>query len=79
MRRYLFRQTVQPARAHLSASKLFFTPSAAPPLLTYPAVMSAGMKHFGWSPDETIIQVSAMGPFAINYGNPDDDPRNAKK
>jgi quercetin dioxygenase-like cupin family protein len=43
------------------------------------AVMSAGMKHFAWSPDETIIQVSAMGPFAIKYVNPADDPRNAKK
>ena len=43
------------------------------------AVMPAGMKHFAWSPDETIIQVSAMGPFAIKYVNPNDDPRNAKK
>jgi quercetin dioxygenase-like cupin family protein len=43
------------------------------------AVMPAGMKHFAWSPDETIIQISSTGPFAINYVNPNDDPRNAKK
>jgi quercetin dioxygenase-like cupin family protein len=43
------------------------------------AVMPAGMKHFAWSPGETIIQISAMGPFAIKYVNPNDDPRNAKK
>ena len=43
------------------------------------AVMPAGMKHFAWSPDETVIQISAMGPFAIKYVNPADDPRNAKK
>jgi len=43
------------------------------------AVMPAGMKHFAWSPDETVIQISAMGPFAIKYVDPNDDPRNAKK
>lgn len=43
------------------------------------AVMPAGMKHYAWSPGETIIQVHGMGPFEINYVNPADDPRNAKK
>jgi quercetin dioxygenase-like cupin family protein len=39
----------------------------------------AGMKHFAWTKGETIIQVHGVGPWGINYLNPADDPRNAKK
>jgi quercetin dioxygenase-like cupin family protein len=42
-------------------------------------VMPPGMRHYAWTPAETIIQVHGMGPFVINYLNPTDDPRNAKK
>ena len=42
-------------------------------------VMPPGMKHYAWTPAETSIQVQGMGPFVINYVNPTDDPRNAKK
>jgi quercetin dioxygenase-like cupin family protein len=43
------------------------------------AVMPAGMKHFAWAPGGSIVQIHGQGPFAINYINPADDPRNAKK
>jgi len=39
----------------------------------------AGMKHAGWSEGDTIIQLHGIGPWQINYLNPADDPRNAKK
>ena len=39
----------------------------------------AGMKHVGWSDEETVIQLHGIGPWQINYVNPADDPRNAKK
>jgi quercetin dioxygenase-like cupin family protein len=39
----------------------------------------AGMKHAAWSEGETIIQLHGIGPWQINYVNPADDPRNAKK
>jgi len=39
----------------------------------------AGMKHAGWSEEETVIQLHGIGPWQINYVNPADDPRNAKK
>ena len=42
-------------------------------------VMPPGMKHYAWTPAETIIQVHGIGPFVINYVNPTDDSRNAKK
>ena len=33
------------------------------------------MHHFVQAKGETIIQVSGMGPFIVNYVNPSDDPR----
>lgn len=36
----------------------------------------AGMKHAAWAEGETIIQLHGLGPWAINYVNPADDPRN---
>ena len=39
----------------------------------------AGMKHTAWSGGETVIQLHGVGPWQINYVNPADDPRNAKK
>lgn len=38
-----------------------------------------GMKHFAWTSGETIIQVHGQGPWIIEYLNPADDPRNAKR
>lgn len=39
----------------------------------------AGMKHTAWSEGETVIQLHGVGPWQINYVNPADDPRTAKK
>ena len=39
----------------------------------------AGMKHFAWVTGETIVQFHGNGPWQINYLNPADDPRNAKR
>lgn len=33
------------------------------------------MGHFAFSKEGTVTQVHAMGPFAITYYNPADDPR----
>jgi hypothetical protein len=37
------------------------------------------MKHFAISTTESIVQINSEGHFQINYVNPADDPRNAKK
>lgn len=42
-------------------------------------VWPPGMVHAAWVKGETILQVHGIGPWTINYVNPDDDPRNAKK
>jgi quercetin dioxygenase-like cupin family protein len=39
----------------------------------------AGMKHFVWVEGETVVQFHGEGPWVINYVNPADDPRKAKK
>ncbi|MBI3587456.1 MAG: cupin domain-containing protein [Ignavibacteriales bacterium] len=39
------------------------------------AVMATGTRHFALTKNETIIQLHGMGPWAINYINPADDPR----
>ena len=39
--------------------------------------MPKGMQHYAWSTGPTIIQIHGMGPFVIDYVNPEDDPRKA--
>ena len=41
------------------------------------AWVPAKMPHYAWSKADTVVQVHGLGPFAINYVNPSDDP--AKK
>jgi hypothetical protein len=41
-------------------------------------VTGAGMKHFGWVKGETVLQLHGTGPWAIEYVNPEDDPRSKK-
>src|SRR5687767_11921502 len=40
---------------------------------------AAGMKHFVWTKGETVVQLHGTGPWTIEYVNPADDPRKAKK
>ncbi len=39
------------------------------------AVMSATMPHYVMARGTTVVQVSGLGPFVVNYVNPADDPR----
>ena len=39
------------------------------------AIMQPNTAHFTWTNEETITQVHGVGPWGINYVNPDDDPR----
>ena len=43
------------------------------------AVMNTGTKHFAFTKKKAIIQLHGMGPWAINYVNAADDPRNKKQ
>lgn len=37
--------------------------------------MPPGMRHYAIAEGETVIQLSTVGPWEINYVNPEDDPR----
>lgn len=39
------------------------------------AIMPPKMNHFGWTKEETIVQVHGIGPWGLTYANPADDPR----
>lgn len=42
------------------------------------AIMPVGTRHFAWTGEETVVQIHGVGPWGINYVNPDDDPRKKK-
>jgi Domain of unknown function (DUF4437) len=37
--------------------------------------LPAEMRHYAWAEGPTVIQVHGVGPFALTYVNPADDPR----
>ncbi len=37
--------------------------------------MPPGMRHFAIAEGETVVQLTTVGPWEINYVNPEDDPR----
>ena len=37
--------------------------------------MPKGTRHYALAKGETVVQVHSVGPFVINYVNPNDDPR----
>jgi quercetin dioxygenase-like cupin family protein len=43
------------------------------------AKMPTGVRHFAQAQGATVVQISGGAPFAINYVNPSDDPRNKKQ
>jgi hypothetical protein len=43
------------------------------------ARMPKETRHYAMAKGETVVQVHAVGPFVINYVNPNDDPRKQAK
>jgi quercetin dioxygenase-like cupin family protein len=37
-----------------------------------------GMHHYEWANEDTVIELSGVGPVGMTYLNPADDPRKAK-
>ncbi len=38
-------------------------------------VVEPGMAHYAFAGGETVVQINSIGPWAVNYVNPADDPR----
>jgi quercetin dioxygenase-like cupin family protein len=43
------------------------------------AFVPAKMAHYAWADANTTVQVHGIGPFVINYVNPEDDPNRSGK
>lgn len=39
------------------------------------AAMPVGHPHFAWAETTAVVQLHSVGPWGIEYVNPDDDPR----
>jgi hypothetical protein len=39
------------------------------------AIMPAKTNHFGWTTEETVVQVHGVGPWGVTFVDPADDPR----
>lgn len=37
--------------------------------------LPAGMPHYLWAEEESVVQVNGVGPFDVTYVDPKDDPR----
>ena len=73
------RVTVVSGTFHIGMGDKFdVTKGTAMPAGTY-GTWPAGMKHFVWVKGETVVQFHGDGPWQIEYLNPLDDPRTAKK
>jgi quercetin dioxygenase-like cupin family protein len=42
------------------------------------AVMMQGTQHYAYTKKECVVQLHGIGPWGINYINPEDDPRTPK-
>lgn len=39
------------------------------------ATVPANMRHYGWTTEEAVVQISITGPTGMTFVNPADDPR----
>lgn len=67
--------TVITGTFHMGLGDKLDTSKTRPLTVGSAAIMQPKTNHFGWTSEETIVQVHGMGPWGINYVNPADDPR----
>ena len=72
------RVTVLSGTLHMGMGEKFDEKATTPMSAGAYGRMGAGVKHFAYTKGETVIQVHGAGPWAIDYVNPADDPRNKK-
>ncbi|HEX2238109.1 MAG TPA: cupin domain-containing protein [Gammaproteobacteria bacterium] len=69
------RVTVLSGRLHFAHGEKFDrSKTTAMPVGSF-AVMPPGAPMFGYTEEETVIQIHGEGPWGIEYVNPKDDPR----
>lgn len=69
------RVTVITGTFHLGTGEVFDKDAAHPLGPGSYTSMPPGMRHYVFTEGETVVQISTVGPWQINYVNPADDPR----
>lgn len=69
------RVTVLSGTFRLGSGDTFDADATTPLLAGSYTSMAPGMRHFAMTEGETVIQLTSVGPWVINYVDPDDDPR----
>lgn len=69
------RVTVLSGTLHFAHGKAFDRSAARPLPAGSVAIMPPGAPMFGFTEEETIIQLHGTGPWGLKYLNPSDDPR----
>jgi hypothetical protein len=72
------RVTVISGTLFLGQGETFDEPSAQALTPGSYSTMPPRMRHYGYTRQPAEIQLTTIGPWAINYLNPADDPRNKK-
>jgi quercetin dioxygenase-like cupin family protein len=70
--------TVLSGTLHMSMGDTFDPSKAKAMAAGSFAALPGKSPHFVFAKEETVIQVSGIGPFSLTYVNPADDPRNKK-
>jgi len=66
--------TVLTGTLHMSAGDRLDQTKTHPLPAGSVAIMPARVNHFGWTREETIVQVHGVGPWGVTWVNPADDP-----
>jgi len=69
------RVTVLSGTLYVGHGDLFDSTNSKPLPMGSFMVMSPMTHHFAWTNEETIIQITGIGPWKLTFVNPADDPR----
>ena len=69
------RVTVLSGTIHLGVGDTFDQAKATALPAGSISIMEPKMPHFAWTSEETVVQLSGMGPWGITFVHPADDPR----
>lgn len=70
------RVTVLSGTLHFAHGELFDAATTRPLRAGAVAIMPPGEPMFGYTKEETVIQLHGEGPWGLKYLDPRDDPRN---
>jgi hypothetical protein len=73
------RLTIISGTLYMGTGETFDESKATPLTAGSYSSMPPGMRHFAFTKEPTVLQITTNGPWGITYVNPADDPRNNAK